>query len=236
MGLWIGSPLSMGCRCASGVLFYLVVGVLTGPHPMLGVHVCFQGRHEVTQAAWRANRLAIPYDILMDSTAMDFNGDAGYCYALHVGLKTLQNVMLAPVCSSWVNINQGTAGRSKAFPLGDRRHEYVKGANKMVTRTILLIHLFAALGVCFVLEQPCGSLMQWHPRFQDLLRSHVWNESYLTISSVSACASASSPPPHHSSLARMNVVPCDANDCQLYIAIFVCSVLLSLRLSLRHLV
>ena len=108
----------------------------------------------------------------MDPTAMDFNGDVGY-YPLHLGLKTLQNSMLAPVCSSWVNINQGKAGRSKAFPLGNRGHEYIRGANKMVARAILLVHLFVALGVCFVLEQPCGSLMQCHPRFQDLLRSHV---------------------------------------------------------------
>jgi hypothetical protein len=93
--------------------------------------------------------LGNPFEILMDPL-MDFNSDAGFAYAVHLALKTLENSMLAPVCSSWVNINQGTAGRNKAFPLGDRRHLYVQGANLMVIRGLSmgLVGMVLVKGSC----------------------------------------------------------------------------------------
>ena len=43
----------------------------------------------------------------------------------------------------------------------------VKQANMMVSRVVLVMWLLACLGVCFVVEQPRGSLMEHHPRFEE---------------------------------------------------------------------
>ena len=63
-----------------------------------------------------------------------------------------------------------TSGRSTSRPMGDTSREYVRDANRMVSRTVLICWLLMSLGVLVILEQPRGSLMELHPRFQSLLR------------------------------------------------------------------
>ena len=56
---------------------------------------------------------------------------------------------------------------------------FVTYGNLMVSRCIALIHLAAARGLVWVLEQPSSSLMQYHPRFQQLIRdTQVWSVTF----------------------------------------------------------
>lgn len=74
--------------------------------------------------------------------------------------------MAAPVCSSWVYINQSVARRSATKPLGDQQNPGVQLANVMVGRVLLIQWVFAARGCWFNIEQPLGSIMEHHPLFQ----------------------------------------------------------------------
>ena len=46
----------------------------------------------------------------------------------------------------------------------------VLDADKMVSRVVLLCRMVDALQGAYVVEQPCGSLMEAHPDFQDLIK------------------------------------------------------------------
>ena len=49
----------------------------------------------------------------------------------------------------------------------------------MVERCILIVLLYMSKGVFFVLEQPRGSSMEFHPKFQWLLAKHsIWRISF----------------------------------------------------------
>ena len=50
-------------------------------------------------------------------------------------------------------------------------YQRVREANTMVARCVMLCLLLSARGVCWVLEQPVNSMLQYHPRFQQLLSS-----------------------------------------------------------------
>eukprot|EP00969_Alexandrium_andersonii_P220730 9748575-Alexandrium_andersonii.AAC.1 len=55
--------------------------------------------------------------------------------------------MEAPVCSTWININMGTSGRSGALPLGRIYRKGVAAANMMVSRIALLLAILTAKDV-----------------------------------------------------------------------------------------
>ena len=128
----------------------------------------FAGAHEATKAAWRRQKMAAAFEIDHDPDTMNMVGGLGYVNAIHLAtrLKRLAQSVLAPVCSSWVPINMGTSCRSVLNPLGNRSLSYVKQANIMVSRTVLLVWSLVAMGVLVILEQPMNSLMQNHPRFK----------------------------------------------------------------------
>lgn len=54
-------------------------------------------------------------------------------------------------------------------PPGDTSRAYVRKANLMVARCVLLAMLFAAKGVLWFLENPRASLLEAHPRMQFLI-------------------------------------------------------------------
>ena len=91
--------------------------------------------------------------------------------------------LTAPVCSSWVFMSRGSTARSAGFPLG-KECKLCEEANTMVSRVCILLLLCAARQIWFVLEQPCNSLLEHHPRFQDLMmllkiyRKHVAMKDY----------------------------------------------------------
>jgi hypothetical protein len=78
--------------------------------------------------------------------------------------------LAAPVCSSWIWLNRFTSGRSAADPLGHWYRPYVREANTQVVRVVILCLIAAALGLSFIVEQPEGSLLEQHPRWQHLCR------------------------------------------------------------------
>ena len=68
-----------------------------------------------------------------------------YIYVLYVNLRICVWLLLncrqgsfyalfAPVCSSWVGVNQATSRRTIAFPWGDLTKEYIVRANTMCSR------------------------------------------------------------------------------------------------------
>ena len=83
---------------------------------------------------------------------------------------------LAPVCSSWVWLNSGTARRNPLDYRGKHtEHEYIAEANKQVSRLCLLIIFAAYRGVIWILEQPRSSLLQYHDRMQGIISNfNVW--------------------------------------------------------------
>lgn len=111
------------------------------------------------------------FEICKDTTC-DMIGDEGFILAIQL-LKRLRPsslVHFAPVCSSWTWVNRGTAKRSRLDPLGDTSLAYVREANRMVARVVMLALMCSALGHVWVLEQPSSSLMDAHPKFDWLLR------------------------------------------------------------------
>ena len=55
-------------------------------------------------------------------------------------------VLMAPVCSSWVGINQHTSKRSICNPGGDVLKEYIQAANSMCSRLLASIGSQSCLG------------------------------------------------------------------------------------------
>ena len=95
----------------------------------------------------------------------DINSDLGFVNTLTTLLQTEVAVLMAPVCSTFVPVNKGTAMRSLGSPLGNPTHAN-NMANRMMNRVILLMWMMSALGICFIVEQPKGSYLQTMPRFQ----------------------------------------------------------------------
>eukprot|EP00975_Prorocentrum_lima_P024274 5106971-Prorocentrum_lima.AAC.1 len=62
--------------------------------------------------------------------------------------------LLAIVCSTWVRVNRGTSGRSRTIPLGRKWLPQVARANRMASRTALLLQALEAMGASWLLEQP----------------------------------------------------------------------------------
>ncbi len=123
---------------------------------------------------------AVPFeiDLFKGTDTMDVLSPAGYALAVRLALRTKPSILksvpasmslMATVCSTWVWVNRGTSKRSGWNPLGDQSLKQVAGANKMVSRMCLICRLLNARNVWWVLEQPQSSLMEKHPRFQELV-------------------------------------------------------------------
>ena len=74
--------------------------------------------------------------------------------------------------------NRGTSQRSATNPLGEERHESVRTGNILLCRTLVFLWIAQALRVHWILEQPKGSVMELHPRFQEMLgRLSLWKHT-----------------------------------------------------------
>jgi hypothetical protein len=142
----------------------------------------FAGQMEVSKAMARAGYITQYFEILKNDVMMNVIGSQGLAYAILLALKLRPGgfCMLAPVCSTWVFMNRGTSGRSRACPLGRKGVKSVAEANEMVARVVLLLYIFQAKNVFWLLEQPASSVMQFHPRLQQFMgefhifRTHTW--------------------------------------------------------------
>jgi len=66
-------------------------------------------------------------------------------------------------------------GRTLLSPCGKQGQTGVDQGNLQVSRLVILCMIAVARGCDFIIEQPAGSIMFSHPRFQQLLRSmQVW--------------------------------------------------------------
>lgn len=98
------------------------------------------------------------------------------------------------VClASWFLRCAGTHGRSALFPLGNRGYGFVSCGNLLACRIICLIYFILARRGRFLLEQPAGSYLEWHPRVDDCFKTVgiftgcIWGGSYAThVSDASA--------------------------------------------------
>ena len=106
---------------------------------------------------------------------MDLLEDNGFALAIRLVLSLSQGALLwvALPCSSWIWINRGTSGRNRLLWAGNTTLKYIHDANKMVSRTVLLLWIASWRGVTWVLEQPISSVMGEHDRLQQLFQGMV---------------------------------------------------------------
>ena len=131
------------------------------------------GHIEAMRDHWRAFE-SLTYDI-SDSSLQDILSVAGFlllarqvCRVRRCGI-----VLLAPVCSSFSWMSRYSTGRNVNEPLGHSWSPSATEGNLLVARTILLLRLIVARGCVYILEQPLGSIMPEHPRFQQFLREYI---------------------------------------------------------------
>jgi len=122
----------------------------------------FAGDAQVTRALRAAGLRSVAYEINYDRDNFDFMGDHGFanCISLALAMEMGGVSVNAPVCSSWVFMSRHSTGRSSWRPLGNRAFENVSTANAMISRMVLLLMVYSSLGICWILEQPAGSLLQ----------------------------------------------------------------------------
>lgn len=129
----------------------------------------FAGDGNVTAAVRANGKVSASYD-LRYGTGMDFTTEQGFANAivLVLQLKAGGASILGPPCSSFVWMNSGTSRRSKVMPLGDQSQRSVRKANGIASRLALLVTVLHAAGAAFVMEQPQSSLLEYHPRVQQV--------------------------------------------------------------------
>ena len=93
----------------------------------------------------------------------------------------------------WLLRCAGTHGRSALFPLGNQGYSFVSSGNLLACRIVCLVFFILAHRGRFLLEQPSGSYLEWHPRVDDCFKTIgiftgcIWGGSYAThVSDASA--------------------------------------------------
>ena len=162
----------------------LVIAKL-GLLPPLDALELFAGKKAVTLALRGHGYKAVAFEKL-DSACVGFMTDVGDLHAAMLALSLRQNGLLvaAPVCSSWVWLSRSSTHRSACQPLG--RGDAAEVGNEMVSRLVVLLWVVSCFGVRWVVEQPRGSLLQLHPRFQDLLSTRRVHRSSWRMSDFGA--------------------------------------------------
>ena len=85
---------------------------------------------------------------------------------IYPNLPSMKSPKLCPArCAANLRA-RGSTHRSLGRPLGDDSLPACRIGNQMVARCCLLIMLAASRGIWWVLEQPRGSLLQYHPAFE----------------------------------------------------------------------
>jgi hypothetical protein len=178
------------------LIFLKIVYLATNPStmgPMTPIDSLelFAGKKAFTKAVLDTGRVAIGIDLsdatnILQSDLYNFLTARGFIlatnFAARLGLGAQH--LTAPVCSTWVWLSRGSTGRSELNPLGNTRLCSVSEANIMVSRVCLIIMICLAKGVFFVCEQPRGSLLQLHPKFQrlvktvNLVRKHIFMKDF----------------------------------------------------------
>ena len=160
-----------------GRLVFMIACSIGMPPQDVHFFELFAGCGCVTRAQQRRGFIATSMEIERDQKFEDFNSPHGFLYAVLMILRLRPGggCLAAIVCSSWVNLNRGTSGRSVLRPLGNKDVPSVKSGNLQASRLCLLLQLMDALKVFWVVEQPAGSLLMHHPRLRIFkTRVPVW--------------------------------------------------------------
>lgn len=110
---------------------------------------------------FRQNGLKAESFDINDGKQGDILDPQGWFRCIHLVLRCKPGAVLfgGPPCGSWVFVNRYTSGRSKTNVTGNQSRAYVKLANQITARWILLGLLAIARGCKFITEQPSSSLM-----------------------------------------------------------------------------
>ncbi|CAK9017034.1 unnamed protein product, partial [Durusdinium trenchii] len=104
---------------------------------------------------------------------MDINGNAGLVLCIHLLLTSQWEQLVAffaIVCSSYVPVNRHSTGRTLLTPLGNEHFIGVRRSNKMTSRTVILIWITILSGGTYLMENPHGSFLAFHPRYVWMLK------------------------------------------------------------------
>ncbi|CAJ1392640.1 unnamed protein product, partial [Effrenium voratum] len=143
----------------------------------------FSGQAAVSRAEIEEGRTAMAYDVEYDPEMMNILGTKGYIHACFqiLNLKRGGHLTLAPVCSSWVYLSRGSTGRSRSRPEGSPYSPSAVAGNTMLYRCVILILFASSRGIWWCLEQPRGSLMQFHPAMQILMKKQKVVRKFLNM-------------------------------------------------------
>ena len=166
------------------ILFYLTQGRECGPE-IKGVEY-FSGVASIKRAFEDRGSAFETFDKNAGKHE-NINVDQGFITAVDKGLRTTASdpfAFFAPKCSSWVWVNRGSSKRSPWEPLGDTSKKWVRRANLMVWRTLLLVMFIICKGGRYMLEQPSSSIMDEHPAFDPLIALAVAKKCRLLMVST----------------------------------------------------
>lgn len=128
---------------------------------------------------------------LNDGESGDILSTIGFLNILRLVLQIKPGGLLfgGPPCGSWVWINRATSKRSLFRIMGDASRQYVRDANSITCRWVLLGMIALARGVLFVTEQPRSSLMPMMAYFKYLalvVRPIAWNSTTFPMGAYGA--------------------------------------------------
>ena len=145
----------------------------------------FAGEGNILSELIARGYTAKAFEILNDPFSQDTKCPKGFCNALHMALTVHPHSLThwACVCSSWIWLCRSQTLRSAFYPLGDSSQGFVKDANTMVSKMVV-IWLVLLMRQCLVLlEQPGSSVMDYHPRIMEMTRrSPHWASTRTWIS------------------------------------------------------
>ena len=165
----LSGPLSLDCwmmRCpAVLVLIMLLLGSYSFELDSLEI---FSGCQSATRALRAVGLNCAVYDLnLGGSPCYDITTSLGFAKVLDLLRRVRPGGLLlgGPPCSSFVWINRSTSGRSEFRPEGRTSLEYIRLANLICCRVMLLLAFCASRGIHWLIEQPGSSILSSMHRF-----------------------------------------------------------------------
>lgn len=175
---WRSTPLALSANAAALLLSWGA--------PLVLLHVCdmiaqttpsressrtldvldaFGGRGEVSTAAGEAGLNHNYFDIESMGDAGNILEWVGFINILRMVLQLRPKGLLmgGPPCGSWIWVNRSTSRRSRTRIFGSSARSYVKEANAITCRWILLAMVAICRGCEVLTEQPSSSLMLEFP-------------------------------------------------------------------------
>ena len=134
----------------------------------------FSGMEAITKSDLEAGLRAVGFEMLKNK-AFDVLTTVGYANAMLSSLcvKPGGKGWGAPVCSSYSWMSRASTRRRTHRPLGATKFLKVQRANTMVSRVVLQLWVWQALGMHWYVEQPQRSIMYAHPRFQQFIEANA---------------------------------------------------------------